>query len=421
MRLLRRLTLLALAAFPALAHAACPANVGGIQGPYSNQRLLGTETSDDVLMNGGCIDGYTSYNLLGNGDFFFDQRHEGAVVTIAAGTPTMTLDRWQAVFQPGVSGAGSPTVVRAPLSSSLVISSREALITMSATLPNQIPINLQFEFQQNVEGQELQDIGMGNSGGGAELLTGITFQKWVKASVAGTYYLFIQNAAQTRSYVAPCTMPAATYTLCTLTAPEDGVSGAGQWNTAPGTIGMIAGVTIACGANFQAASINQWLGGNFTCAANQADPLLTGGSTVEVAAAKLVRGGPLSSFEADPIWLADRKLGRFYRKTFPIGVAPAQNAGFAGARCVTAASGAPASLMFDFSPPMYSAPSLITTYNPANSNASWRDATKSLDSAPTVDLPNSLVAKSVNGVVITSAPLTGADVACIHATFDTNL
>lgn len=417
------------------ADAACPP-YSGLGSPPSTQRLLGTETADQVVITGGCIDGFVGQNLIQNGDFSVDARHEGAAVTLPnTGNPTMTVDRWQGIFINGGSGAGTPTVQQQALSSGLVLTSKEVLLTTSPTASANIPAGLLLALQQQIEGSDLEDAGFGVGGG--QYTSMLYAAVWLKSSVAimpttGSLGLSFRNAALTRSYVANCTPQlAATYLLCTAQVPADT---AGAWNIAPGTIGLIVAVTADCGATYAAPSTGAWQSGNYLCGPLQTHLTQTAGATLEIAAVGLYRGGMAPYFQPDPAPVAAAKLQRFYRKTFPPGTAPADGAGLLGARCVNAPAvaakfgpgiaGGPVSLRLAADPPMFATPAALT-FNPLAPNGNWRDVTSSLDVAPLVDA--SLLAgfaqpgaKSATGVTIGSvnAPQAG-DLLCIHATLDT--
>jgi hypothetical protein len=109
---------------------------------------------------------------------------------------------------------------------------------------------------------------------------------------------------------------------------------------------------------------------------------------------------------------------RYYRKSFPQGTKPAQNAGTAGAACVTnpIANGQP-SIALSF-PPMWGSPT-VTTYNPSAANANWRDTTASSDVAVSVPA----TATSAGGVLLATgaAIATLGDLACLHYTLDAGL
>jgi hypothetical protein len=129
----------------------------------------------------------------------------------------------------------------------------------------------------------------------------------------------------------------------------------------------------------------------------------------------------LSSVAALVIFAAQEfaNVRRFYRKSFSLGTAPAQNAGTAGQICLTnqIASGEP-SVAISFDPPMNSTPT-ITTYNPSAANANWRDETSSSD--VTVNLPSAAKSSAAFTIAAASTIANVGDLACVHYTADAGL
>ena len=112
---------------------------------------------------------------------------------------------------------------------------------------------------------------------------------------------------------------------------------------------------------------------------------------------------------------------RYYQKTFPYAIAPAQNAGLAGALFATASVTTAGSMgvMWRY-PVALRSTGGVTTYNPSAANTSWRNVTSSTDAVASID-PNST--NSSEGVVIkeiTTALVVGANY-YIHAQADAEL
>ena len=109
---------------------------------------------------------------------------------------------------------------------------------------------------------------------------------------------------------------------------------------------------------------------------------------------------------------------RFYRTSFPVGTAPVQNAGVAGASCV---NGANPSIFIPLNPPM-NAGGTLTTYNPSAANANWRDTTAGSDLTAVVPTGASAGAPSTSGAFIGSSTATaGTDISCIQWAIDAGL
>jgi hypothetical protein len=93
-----------------------------------------------------------------------------------------------------------------------------------------------------------------------------------------------------------------------------------------------------------------------------------------------------SVVEIRPFWLDMAAAQRRFRKSFPYATAPAQNTGAtAGAAYVRLTSGQSGTfgVQVPLLPPMRAAPT-VTTFNPDNSNANWRDTTNNADRTVTV-------------------------------------
>jgi hypothetical protein len=113
---------------------------------------------------------------------------------------------------------------------------------------------------------------------------------------------------------------------------------------------------------------------------------------------------------------------RHFVKTFPYNTAPLQSAGLTGAIGAPAAGAGGIALeafaMWRFPISMRSSPS-ITTYNPSNNNANWRDVTGAADVAVTVD-PDSTISPDVVCIQSHTASV-NADNVYIHAIADAGI
>jgi hypothetical protein len=99
--------------------------------------------------------------------------------------------------------------------------------------------------------------------------------------------------------------------------------------------------------------------------------LTLSGSGVSFARPVLNRGAAPEPFERLPPGLALMLCQRYYAKTFPLGTAPAQDAGLPGALVSYAvvANSIPA-VRWQFPVPMRATPT-VTFYNPILANAQW--------------------------------------------------
>jgi hypothetical protein len=95
----------------------------------------------------------------------------------------------------------------------------------------------------------------------------------------------------------------------------------------------------------------------------------------------LVPGAIIQSFEDLPFDYCLRECKRFYRKSFPYSVAPAQNAGLPGAIEVISQAASQIGFFVNFESVEMITTAAITTYSPSSSSSSWVTATASVTCA----------------------------------------
>jgi hypothetical protein len=100
----------------------------------------------------------------------------------------------------------------------------------------------------------------------------------------------------------------------------------------------------------------------------------------------LVAGTLVQAFEDLPFEESLRLCKKFYRKSFPYAVAPAQNAGLPGAVNTVSAAATELGFFVQTDPVELYATAAVTTYNPSGSSASWANVanvsvTATLDTA----------------------------------------
>lgn len=133
---------------------------------------------------------------------------------------------------------------------------------------------------------------------------------------------------------------------------------------------------------------------------------------------------PTASGPQLPIWRPNFAVSlmecqRYYEKTFPYTVAPAQNVGTVGAlACLTAVVSDAPSVDWQFKVSKRATPT-ITTFNPGAGNANWRNITDGADVTVTVDTANT---NSPERVLIYGATVAGASkIIVIHAAADAGI
>jgi hypothetical protein len=153
----------------------------------------------------------------------------------------------------------------------------------------------------------------------------------------------------------------------------------------------------------------------------QMNLLETAGATFQIGEVKWEIGATPTGFSVPDLALELRRLQRFYVKSFPQSVAPAQNAGLPGALCTAASVATAGTISHYWSFPIEMAASpTIVTYNPSAANANWRDVGGATDAVVLVD---PVVGKSTAGVMLgeqTTAPVAGHNY-CIQVTADARI
>lgn len=248
-----------------------------------------------------------------------------------------------------------------------------------------------------------------------------TLSFWAEASLAGTYAFSIVNSTPNESYVqayvisAPNTWQQFTFTI---PAPPSG----SPWSTfAAGYYALALRFDLGSGSNFSTANLGVWQSGNYGTMSGAVGLIGNASATLALTAVHLFAGTNAGAYiprpYADELALAKR----YYAKTFNEGVQAAQNAGLGGALCTRVAGAATyPSAYFQIPSGMYAgigSNPTVTTYNPSNSNANWRDITAGSDIGVSVD---PAVAKGGTGAQIatSSAVATAGDELCIHVTYD---
>ena len=220
-------------------------------------------------------------NRIINGDMRIDQRNDGASVTVNSGTSTFGVDRWK--------GQASGGGVYTQQSSSIAPAgfSNSTLLTVT-TADSSIAASDYYIWGQAVEGFNAADFAWGT----ADAKT-LTLSFWVRASVTGTYALFLGNNADNRSIVYTYTISAAN----TWEQKSIAISGdtSGTWAT-DNSIGIGLWFTLGAGSNFNATAgvWNSTLEMNTNGSANW---IATNGATFYITGVQLEVGSVATPFE----------------------------------------------------------------------------------------------------------------------------
>ena len=241
---------------------------------------------------------YTGFkNRLINGDMTFDQRNNGAAVTITNDTTVYTLDRWR-FFEntDGVITAQQNTTAPAGFTNSLLVTVSTADTSIAA---GQLAV-----VEQKIEGFNVADLGWGTANAQT-----VTLSFWVRSSLTGTFGGSLRNSNDTRSYPFSYTINSAnTFEYKTVTIAGDT---SGTWNTTNG-VGLHVTFGLAVGSNFLGTA-GSWSGSNLQSATGQANLLATIGNTFYLTGVQLEKGSVATSFDVLPIGTELQLCQRYFR------------------------------------------------------------------------------------------------------------
>lgn len=313
---------------------------------------------------------YGERNRMINPAMRFDQNKEGASYSV--NVPILqTIDAWTGLN--ALSG-GVFSVTREL--SGMAAGNYNILATV--TTPDAVlAAGDQYAVYSAIEGYDIADLYSGFSNSANVV---VSFD--VACSIAGTFAGCITNDIGTRSYPFQ-------YTIVTpgvvqrvnipLKLDETGV-----WQTTNG-IGLSLVLTLGSGSSFNGTA-NTWQAGNKQTVAGSTNLMATGGAILRVGAVDFYKSQVARLFEA-PDYQSDlAKVQRYAEKTFAQGTPAAQAStifegavmGYVPINDTVIGPG-----QWWFSQNKRAFPT-ITTYNPTQANASWRNIANSADSPVTV-------------------------------------
>ena len=317
-------------------------------------------------------------NIIINGDMSIAQRGTSATTLAlsSAGFRYNDVDR----FAVNAGNISSGQVSTEQINSGLdgFPKAKRITVTTAETSP---ATNGYLSIGHNIEGQNLQYIKYGTSDALA-----LTMSFYVRSSVTGNYVGNIiqvdSRPSQNRAFVYNYTINSAnTWEKKTILILADAN---GIINNDNG-IGFEINLTyLYLGSNFTNGTLNIWntnSGGNeYGNSATRVNLLATSGATFDITGVQLEAGQVASDFEFLPVDVNLQRCQRYFYKSFPQGTTPAQN--------VTAGNlglvGTQANYIngYHFPTMMRASPS-ITTFNPYDSNSSFRQFASSNDFSPT--------------------------------------
>jgi hypothetical protein len=256
---------------------------------------------------------YNFKNRIINGSMVIDQRNAGASVTPT--TTSYTLDRWNA----GLTQASKYSVqqnagsVTPPLgfTNYLGVTSLSAYSITSSDF---------FCLIQAIEGFNTADLGWGTANAKT-----VTVSFWVRSSLTGTFGGSLSNSAGTRGYPFTYTISAAnTWEQKSVTIAGDTT---GTWLTT-NSVGIYVIFGLGVGSTYSATA------GAWTTTVNRAfsatgatSVVGTNGATFYITGVQLEIGVTATSFDYRPYGTELALCQRYYAKTFPQNIAPANGLG----------------------------------------------------------------------------------------------
>ena len=223
----------------------------------------------------------TMRNRIINGAMTFDQRNNGASLTISNSVNTYTLDRWS-TFETTDGEYTVQQVTDAP--AGFTNSVKITTTTADASLAS----GQRVQFQQPVEGYNVADLGWGTA-----TAQSVTLSFWVKSSLTGTFAGAFTNEDVTRSYVFNYTINAAnTWEYKTVTVPGDTT---GTWLKTNG-LGIRVYYALGTGTEFQNTA-NTWLSAFSMSTSGAVSVIGTLNATWQLTGVQLEKGTAASPFE----------------------------------------------------------------------------------------------------------------------------
>lgn len=350
--------------------------------PAAGDNDTSIATTAFVMATVGFTIGYKNRAI--NGDVRIDQANVGAAVVCNAVGPFNLADMFSG------SGTGAAGVFSVQQLAVTPPTGFKNYLRVTVTTADAAPAAASlYSLFSAVEGLNVTDFALGTANA-----VQFTESFWVRSSVAGTFSGAFKNAAASRSYPFTFVINAAnTWEQKTVTATGDL---AGVW-AIDNTVGIYMTFDLGCGANARGAS-NAWVAASNNGVTGAVRLINTLNATMDITGLQLERGANATAWDYRDFASELLRCQRYYAKTFPQTVAPAQAAGRAGSlACRIQGAGGGSFFQWNFPVPMRAVPTIVT-YNPDVANANVRNETTGVDKAVTVDPTG---AASTSGIFIT--------------------
>lgn len=364
------------------------------------------------------MDSAANINIAINGGMEVSQESGTTQLTLSLSLVKNAVDMWGVIYNQAANTAVFKCQqVAPPGAPAFGLGFPSCLQLTATTLTAQAGAGDFAFFQGAIEGYRTAKLGFGS----AVNPQFVTIGFWVYATIVGTATVAIRNSVALRSYVSNITVNnALTWEYKTVTVPVDTT---GAWGITNAT-GIVVSFCFGAGATFQGTN-NAWQAGNFLATSSTTNFFASNNNTVCITGVGIWPGTDAPSAARSPF--AQRPYTeelllcmRYYRKSFPQGVNPAQNAGVTGAITVKnpIALGDPSTMVY-FTPVMRATPTIVT-YNPSAANANWRDITAAADATVSVN-PSSTMGDASVLLATSGTVATLGDILAIHYTADARL
>lgn len=314
-------TKVATTAFAATSYAPLnsPAFVGTPTAPTPASGDNSTKVSNTAFVQNAIVTqpNFSFRNRIINGDFLYDQRNEGATVSLAAGVPTYGPDRWRATN----TVAGKFSVLRSPLTAAGAQATNitDAMQSVVPATPYSPAATDNNSIWQPIEADVVRDLAWSTSGA-----LPVVLSFWASSSVAGIYSAFVgYGGSGGRVYIATFTLAASVWNYVQLPIPGDT---GGSWinGGGNGSWGFV-GFDMGSGSGLNAPSANSWQtqGANSYRTVASAVRLVNNASAIfNVTKVQFEVGVVATPYELLPPDVQLARCQRYYEKSYPIGTAP---------------------------------------------------------------------------------------------------
>jgi hypothetical protein len=226
-----------------------------------------------------------------------DQRNAGASVTQGT-SDTYSLDRFL--------GYGNITSKFTMQQSSTAPAGFVNSVVITSSAATVVGSSDQYYFAQKIEGYNTADL---NWGSATDAKT-VTLSFWARASVIGTYSVFLLNNGSAYSYVANYTISVAnTWEQKTITIAGPTV---GTWLTTNG-LGIYLGWDLGSGSTFNQTA-GSWQAANKRATSGSTQLVATSGATLYLTGVQLEVGSTATSFDYRPYGTEFALCQRYYWK-----------------------------------------------------------------------------------------------------------